>query len=311
MRRSTFLLMVLPCFCAGQTVIRTDVRLVNVSFSVRDARGNLVTDIGRDDVEVAEDGAPQKISFFARSTEVPLNLVLSLDFSGSQDQFVRAHHRDLETFLKTVLGPRDRASLVGFSNNPRLVTELSGSASEIIAALKGFESAHSRSIYPLLGNIEIRDPNGGTAFYDAIYFPIVQVLEPVQQGRRAAVVFSDGEDNDSARTEFEVIEAAQNTNTVLYCLRYTQMKEERLTARNKQGTTVMQRLAGDTGGEEFDARAAGLDEHFEKIAAQLHASYELGYHTTNPASDGTFRKITIRVKQPELVVRAKAGYYAR
>jgi Ca-activated chloride channel family protein len=311
MRLRPLLLLVIPALCSAQTVIRADVRLVNVSFSVRDALGNFVTDIGSDDVEVTEDGVPQKVSFFARATEVPLNLALILDFSGSQDQFIRSHHKDLETFLKTVLAARDRAFLVGFSNNPRLVTELTASPGDIISALQGFEHAGNRRIYPLMGHVEIRDPCCATALYDAIYYPIVQVLAPVEHGRRAAVVFSDGEDNLSANTEFEVIEAAQNSNTVLYCLRYTHMQDGKLTARNKYGTTVMRRMARDTGGEEFDAKAAGLDEHFRQIAEQLHSSYELAYHSTNPTNDGAFRKLSIHVNRPGLTVRAKAGYYAR
>src|SRR5450432_2069722 len=92
----------------AQTAIRVEVSLVNVAFSVRDARGNLVANLTRDDVEVTEDGVPQKITFFGCSADVPLNLGLIMDVSGSQESFVRPHSKDLESFLKKVLGPDDR-----------------------------------------------------------------------------------------------------------------------------------------------------------------------------------------------------------
>jgi Ca-activated chloride channel family protein len=308
--RSAFFLCLLGLCCA-QTLIRTDVRLVNVSFSVRDARGDLVTNLAQDDVEIAEDGVPQKIAFFAHATDVPLNLALIADFSGSQAHFIKSHHADVEKFLKAVMARQDRGFMVGFGKYPRLLTDLTASARDMTSALQQFADPRSRREYPLLGRDEIRDPLGGTSLYDAVYFPIVQVLAPVEKGRRAAVIFSDGEDNSSATSEFEVIEAAQNSNTVLYCVRYTQTRDGRLTARNKYGTSVMRRMASDTGGEEFDAAEGSLREHFQRIAEQLHSSYELAYHSSNPANDGSFRKIVIRLKQPGLVVRAKAGYYAR
>src|SRR5215467_12121320 len=91
-----------------QAQIRVDVSLVNVGFSVRDARGNLVTNLTQDDFEITEDGVPQKISFFARSADVPLFLGLIMDMSGSQHSFVKSHLKDLQEFLRTVLTPRDK-----------------------------------------------------------------------------------------------------------------------------------------------------------------------------------------------------------
>jgi Ca-activated chloride channel family protein len=313
-RRKWLVLSLLPLLasaCAAQAQFRVDVRLINVAFSVRDAGGALITNLGQDDFEVSEDGVPQRISFFARATDVPLNLGLIVDFSSSQGNFVKPHHKDLETFLKTVLTPQDRAFLVGFASNPYLLTELTASAKEIMSALQRFENPKNRLAFPMLGQTEIRDRCCNTAFYDAIYDPIVQLLEPVEKGRRAALIFSDGEDNLSAKTEIDAIEAAQNADTVLYSIRYTETRNGRMTARNKYGTSVMQRMARDTGGEEFDARESGLAEDFRRIAEQLHSSYEIAYHTTNPVNDGSFHKIGIRVKQPDLVARAKTGYYAR
>src|SRR5262249_48653781 len=86
--------------------IRVNVRLVNVAFSARDSRGALLENLTKDDVEIFEDAVPQKVSFFAHSVDVPLTLGLIVDFSGSQDQFCKQHERDLQVFLKDVLGPK-------------------------------------------------------------------------------------------------------------------------------------------------------------------------------------------------------------
>jgi Ca-activated chloride channel family protein len=84
-----------------------------------------------------------------------------------------------------------------------------------------------------------------------------------------------------------------------------------LTARNRYGTGVMARIAKETGGADYDARKADLPGTFRRIGEQLRSSYELAYHASNPAQDGTFRKIVVRAKRPGLAVRSKTGYFAR
>src|SRR5512140_361537 len=88
-----------PLLYLVQAQIRVEVSLVNVGFSVRDEKGNLVTNLTQDDFEVTDDGVPQKIAFFARSTDVPLTLGLSMDVRGSQRECLKPHHTDLQTFV--------------------------------------------------------------------------------------------------------------------------------------------------------------------------------------------------------------------
>jgi len=295
--------------CAGQPAIRVNVHLVNMGFSVRDSQGRLISDLTQDDFEVSEDGVPQKIAFFARSADIPLSLGLLVDISGSQGSFVKQHARDLKAFLAGVLTPRDRAFLVCFASRPRLVAEYSASGKGLVEALEGYEALHDKTGYPILGPLEI--PAGGTVFYDAIYHSALQMFQNVEKGRKALIVFSDGEDNASAHHMLDAIEAAQTNDVLLFCIRYTEIKGGRLNSRNKYGTSVMERLALETGGADFDARAKDLSEHFHEIGEQLRLSYELAYHSTNAERDQTFRKVKISVKKPGLMVRAKTGYYAR
>lgn len=90
----------------------------------------------------------------------------------------------------------------------------------------------------------------------------------------------------------------------------TNLDKEDLNALNKYDISVMERIARETGGADFDARSKSLADNFREIGDQLRSSYELAYHTTNPVADGTFHKISIRLKKPGLSVRAKTGYLA-
>jgi Ca-activated chloride channel family protein len=291
---------------AAQDSIRVDVNLVTVAFSVRDAGGALVDNLSKDDFEIVEDAAQQKIAFFAKSADVPLTLGLIIDASGSQEHFTKKHEHDLEVFLKDVLGPRDRAFLVGFGNHIRLVSDFSRSGEEMMESWKLYDKNTHR--FPELGPKEERDL--GTAFYDSIYYPVVEKLAG-ENGRRALLLFSDGEDNSSSHDMMTAIETAQNANVVVFAIRYTEKDHGKLTARNQYGIRVMDRIAKETGGMHIDAEQTDPRTYFRQIAEELRTSYELAYYPTNAEKDDTFRKVVIKVKRSGLTARSKTGYYAR
>jgi Ca-activated chloride channel family protein len=309
------LLVLLGCgFAFAQEPIRVAVNLVNVAFSVRDARGALVDNLTKEEVEVYEDAVPQKISFFAKSTDVPLTLGLVVDVSGSQDHFSKQHEQDLEVFLKEVLGPKDRAFLVTFGNHIRLISDFSQSGPEIIERMMDYQGRdkgkdkHRHVVFPELGPAENRDL--GTAFYDSIYYSVTEKLAR-ENGRRALLLFSDGEDNSSSHDMMTTIETAQAENVVVFAIRYTEKEHGKLTARNKYGTSVMERIAKETGGAHIDAEITDPHTYFRQIAEELRTSYELAYYPTNTDKDETFRKIVIRTKQAGIKVRTKTGYFSR
>jgi len=308
-----FVWVLLAAAALAQAPIRVDVSLVNVGFSVRDERGVLVTDLKQDDFEILEDGVPQHISFFAKSQDVPLNLGLVMDVSGSQQSFIKPHLKDLQSFLKTVLSKRDKAFLMTFANRLSLISDYTDSSKDLVDELKDFQherNPRNRSTYPIVGPAEFRIL--GTAFYDAIFYGSTQMMQNIDRGRRALIIFSDGEDNSSAHHMLDAIEAAQANDVLLFTIRYTELSRDgRINARNKYGISVMERLARETGGLDFDGEGKGLVEGFKQIGEQLRAYYELAYHTSNPPGDKTFHKIVIRSKQPNLTVRAKTGYYAK
>jgi VWFA-related protein len=306
MRPLALLLTLLAVASYSQEAVRVKVNLVNVSFSARDSRGALVENLTKDDFEVLEDAVPQKIAFFSRSSDVPLTLGLIVDASGSQDHFSKQHKHDLEVFLQDVLGPKDRVFMVCFGNHLRLVSDFTQSSAQILDGLNRFE--HGDTHFPELGPKESRDL--GTAFYDSIFYSVTEKLAK-ENGRRALLIFSDGEDNSSSHDMMTAIETAQSANVMLFSIRYTEKAHGKLTARNKYGISVMDRIAKETGGAVFDAEVVDPHAYFRQIGEELRSSYDLAYYPSNPIKDDSFRKIVIRPKQDGLKVRSKTGYFSR
>jgi Ca-activated chloride channel family protein len=280
---------------------------VNVAFTARDANGGLIENLTKDDVELSEDTVPQKIEFFTKSTDLPLTLALIMDVSGSQEHFEKKHEKDLEVFLKEVLGPKDRAFMVCFGNHLRLVSDYTNSPKEILSAFHDFDK--SKRHFPEIGPQEEREL--GTAFYDSIFYSVNEKLAEAG-GRQAILMFSDGEDNSSSHNMMAAIEAAQGANVIVYTIRYTETnKHGELNARNKYGISVMDRIAKETGGAHIDAQNTDPHTYFRQIAEELRTSYELAYYPTNKAKDDTFRKIRIKAKDGSVRIRAKTGYFSQ
>jgi Ca-activated chloride channel homolog len=287
--------------------IRSTVNLVTVSFTARDARGQLVENLQEEGVTIFEEGVPQKIAHFLKSTDVPLTLGLVVDASSSQSHFYKEHEKDLDIFLKAVLGPKDRVFLLGFGNHLRLVSDFTQSAAEMLEHLKWYGKKPDE--FPEIGPREERDL--GTAFYDSIFYSISEKLGK-EDGRRALLIFSDGEDNSSSHDMMTTIEAAQIANVLVYTIRYTELtKHGALSARNKYGIRVMDRIAKETGASSIDARNMEPKEYFQRIAEELRTSYEIGYYPSEPMKDEGFRKIVIKPKEEGVRMRAKTGYFAR
>jgi Ca-activated chloride channel family protein len=289
------------------TPFRAEVNLVNITAVVRSRAGALIGDLKQDELEILEDGIPQTIRYFARQTDLPLSLGLIVDTSGSQEHFIKRHDRDVHTFLEEVLRPDDQAFAVCFGNHLRLVSDFSSSAAEMIEAMRRYAKGDYH--FPEIGPKEDRDL--GTALYDAVYFSAIEKMNRMRGERRAFLVFSDGEENSSEHDLLDAIAAAQNTNTLVYCIRYTHKEHGRLNARNRYGIRVMQHLSSLTGAADFDGTAEDLKNVFAAINEELRSMYEIGYVSKNTAQDGAFRKLTVRCSRPGAIVHAKSGYYAQ
>ncbi len=292
---------------AQQTVFRSEVHLVTLTFSVRDASGKLVSGLSRGDFRVLEDGVPQRITTFASQAESPLSIGLLVDVSDSQNKFLKRHTKDVEAFLHEILRPQDEVFAVCFGDHLRLVSDLTNSAAVVIDSLNRFDKG--KGDFPQLDPDPTR--SGGTALFDAVYSSVQQKLANTNGRRRILILFTDGEENSSAHDEVDAIAAAQGADTLVYAVRYTQVHHDKLTAGNHQGMAVLRHLAAQTGATDFDGLRTDLPQAFRQIADELRSQYSLSYYSTNKANDGSFRKVVIEPVQDGLSVHARSGYYAK
>ena len=311
-------ILALPVSLAAQSVpvFKAETHLIDSTISVHDRDGGLVHDLSKEDLIILEDGVPQTIRYFSRAEDLPLSIGLIVDVSGSQEKFVKDHERDIAQFLKQTLLPEDRVFAVCFGNHLRLVSDWARGSSTgqeaTLAALtdydRGKRDKPTRDI-PEIGPKEDRDL--GTAFNDAVYFATTEKMANIQHRRKVLVVFSDGEENSSEHDLVDTIEAAQNNDVLVYAIRYTQLSHGKMNARDRYGMRELDHLTQQTGGKSYDSHAMQVSQAFAEISGELRSLYAVAYHSTNPARDGAFRKVVIQPKRSGIVLRARAGYYAR
>jgi len=275
-----------------KTRITLEVTRVNLLFTVTDRKGRFVTNLGRPDFEVLESKKPQGILEFAAESDLPLRMAILVDTSNSiRDRFRFIQEAAIE-FINSVLRPRqDKALVVSFDTTAELVADLDDN-SEHLAKL-------------------IRDlrPGGGTSLYDAVFFACRDKLgkeQPRHKFRRAMIIISDGEDNQSRYTRDQSLEMAQKNDVVIYTI------STNITRIETDGDKVLKYLASETGGLSlFPFKVEDLGQSFENIANELRHQYNIFYRPEPLRTDGRYQTVEVRVKnRKDLVVRARKGYYA-
>jgi len=307
--------LLLSCFLWGLALpvaaqapdFRAETHLVTLTFTVRDAQGNLVSGLAQDSFSVYEDGVPQKITFFSRESNIPLTLGLIIDASSSQDKYIHQHLHDVQMFLSSTLEPQDRVFALCFGDHLRIASDFTSSPAAVVDGIERYNK--SSSAFPEISPDDTRD--GGSAVYDAVYAGASEKLAAGAARRKALILFTDGEENSSAHDEIDAISAAQNDDVLLYAIRYTTIRHGKLSASDRQGIAALHHMAEQTGGADFDALHTDLSQDFAQINAELRSLYSIGYYSTNKRHDATFRKIVIETRTPGLTVRAKSGYYAK
>ena len=272
--------------------IRAEVTRVNMLFSVTDKHGRFVTDLGKDDFEVFENKKPQNILEFTSETDLPLRLAILIDTSNSIRDRFKFQQEAAINFINSVIRKEDKATVVSFDTAAELVADLTDNTNALENAVRNLR------------------PGGGTALFDAIYFACKEKLmqdQPMYKFRRAMVVLSDGEDNESRVSRDQALEMAQRADTVVYTISTNSTHQE------TDGDKIMRYFAEQTGGVSFfPFQARDLNQSFENIANELRHQYNLFYRPEPLKNDGQFHTVQIRVKdRHNLVVRARRGYYAR
>ncbi len=270
----------------------SEVTRVNMLFTVTDRRGRFITDLNRDDFEIFENKKQQEISEFTSETDLPLRLAILVDTSNSIRDRFRFQQEAAVNFINGVMRDQDKATVVSFDSSAELVADLTSDTAKLENAIR-----------------ELR-PGGGTALYDAIYFACRDKLmrdQPLYKFRRAMVILSDGEDNNSRLSRDQALEIAQKADVVVYTISTNTSRQE------TDGDKIMHYFADQTGGLAFfPFQANELNQSFENIANELRHQYNLFYRPTPLKNDGQFHTVQIRVRgRKDLIVRARKGYYAR
>ncbi|MCX6623108.1 MAG: VWA domain-containing protein [Acidobacteria bacterium] len=287
---------------APATKFSVDVGLVNVAFSVRNRAGALIADLTRDDVEIREDGVPQQVKYFATERDTPLTVGIVIDFSPSQQGFEDENAYVALAFLKRILRDQDRVFVVAFGNRIRLISPPGNSLEALEGALRTMREKYDQA--PRVGPKVERE--GGSAVLDAIYWSAREHLATVG-GRKALIMIGDGKENASKQPTSQVIESLQNADILFYGLDNGGQD----LPGGRQLHNRMPLIAEETGGHAFELAKTPLREAFPAIEMELRALYSAGYVSTNTARDGRFRRIEVKLKDPNLRARARPGYYAK
>jgi Ca-activated chloride channel family protein len=276
-------------FPAAQQVFRTGVDLTTFGVIVTDRKGNLVTDLAKEDFEIVEDDKAQALQYFARGageTSPVMHLGLMMDASGSMQADMKLAQSAAIKFLNMLPAAED-ITLVDFDTQVRITRY------------------PQRDFARLVERIRQRKPDGWTALYDALG----TYLDGAggQDGRKVLVMYTDGGDTRSALSFSETLTLLKASQVTVYAIG---LVEHAGSARMQLQMTLRQ-IAETTGGQAFFPTAMkDVESAYEKVLAEINGQYHLGYVSSNAATDGAWRKVEIKLKRADLRVRARKGYFA-
>jgi Ca-activated chloride channel homolog len=275
----------------GEITLRVDVKLVNVFVNVTDANGAIVGGLGRDDFALAEDGRLQQIAVFERQSELPLNLLLAVDTSGSvyKDRALIADAS--RRFIHALLRPQDQMSLLEFSTFVREVTPFTNKESQLDHGLNALRGGDA------------------TALYDAIDLGARQLGK--KDGRKVLILVSDGGDTVQNTTYEQALEQALRNEVMIYSIIDVPIAAS--AGRDTGGEHALITLAEQTGGKSFYAADGGLDKAFARVSEDLRTQYLLGYYPHNQEPGRTFHRLSVTVPRAApgaFNIRHRTGYFA-
>jgi VWFA-related protein len=296
------------------------VNLVDLFFTVKDSKGNLVPHLNQQNCSVLEDKAPQTLKSFVAETNQPLTLGILLDTSGSQQRVLPLEQQAGSGFLAQVLRKQDEAFVLSFDVNVDLLQDYTNSTHLLARALDKAEintaGGNGGSGIPGLGGgtVPIVGDPKGTLLYDAIYLAANEKLNQ-ETGRKAMIILTDGEDEGSRTKITEAIAAAERNNVIIYVILCADRALYWSQGEGYYGWGYAKRIAEETGGRLIDVGNNGnkLQAAFQQIQDELRTQYVASYTPANAKQDGTFRHITVDCKgdkDENLKVQVRKGYYA-
>lgn len=299
--------------------IRVNVELVNILFTVRAKKGGqLIPNLEKNNFQIYEDSKPQTIQRFSRETDLPLTLGLLIDISASQERLVDIERQAASAFFSSVIRKKDEAFLISFGKDTNLLQDYTSSPRLLSAALDdlrgdGQTPMISRGPIPNVntGPVPISGTPKGTLLFDAVYLASNEKLKS-EVGRKALILITDGEDQGSYYKLHDAVEAAQKADAILYSIYYVDRGFYMQAGMwGGGGKHDLDKMSEETGGHVFTVdKKHPLSEVFNEIQEELRNQYSIGYESTNPKRDGSFRHIEIKVDNSEYRAQARDGYYA-
>lgn len=309
-------------------VERVETDLTNVLFTATDRNKRFITNIKQEDITVLEDGVPQDVFTFQRNVDLPLSLAILIDTSNSQERTLPEEKRAAQQFIDTVIRPnKDEVAVLSFTGETTLEQGLTGSASRARRAIERVEFQPPSGYVggglvvttpggvgggtpPISGDNQNRA--GSTAIWDSIWVTSREVLsETSDKTRRAIILLTDGDDTSSRMKLNEAIDSALKVDAIVYAIG---IGDSFSFSGVDEGS--LRKITERTGGRAYFPRnETDLRSAFAQIQDELREQYLVAYSPSNKAKDGTFRKVQIDFKDPELRKNMKLtyrqGYFAR
>jgi Ca-activated chloride channel family protein len=272
--------------------IKSRVNEVNVLFIAMNKHGKFVRDLNENDFTILDDHKPpQQIVRFSQETDLPLQIGLLIDTSGSVHGRFQFEQEAAVGFLQHTLRPHyDHAFAMAFNAKNSVVQDYTDNVSLLAAGIDHMQDG------------------GGTALYDAIYSSCKEKMmrdDSDRPVRRALIIVSDGEDNQSEHTLGQAIYMAERAQVIIYTI---STDDSGLILR---GDKVLEQISNATGGRAFfPFKMKDIKSSFSAIEDELRSQYVISYHPADFDPDGRFRSIEITSLKKDLQVRARKGYFA-
>jgi len=277
-----------------KTSVITNTDLITLTVTVTDTYGRYVSGLSKSAFAVFDNKQQQEITYFS-DDDSPVSVGVIFDVSGSMsgDKVKRARDA-LSKFIQTS-HDSDEYFLIAFNSRAQLLLD------------------RTRDGDSILNKLTFVETKSQTALYDACYLGV----EKVQRGahpKRALLLISDGQDNDSRYTFNELRKLLKESDVTLYAIGILSGSDAG-SSLGMEGQGVLDELSGVSGGKAFFPRsAAEMDDIFEQIALELRHQYSIGYKPESFANDGKWHRVKVKVTPPRglprLFVRSKEGYYA-
>lgn len=302
-------------------VVRVETSLTNIFFTAADRQKRFVSNLKREDVRVLEDGAPQQIFTFQPNSDLPLSLAILIDTSFSEARTLPEEKAAARAFLESVMRPeKDEAAVVSFTGEVTLEQGLTGNIARLRRAIDQVEFVAPSGYIgggvvvggtpPISGTQQTLA--GSTAIWDAIWATSNELLtDSAEHQRRAIILLTDGQDTISQVHMQDAVSRALKADALIYAIGIGDRYEFGI----NEG--ALKKITEGTGGRAYFPRnERELRDAFAQIERELREQYLIAYSPSNKTRDGSYRRVTIEILNPELRkenlrLSYRPGYFAK